>query len=148
MVGIVAALLFGSTGMARQYYEYATEVPEGYARISYAELQPPEGERTDMVPSDAMALDGKKVFIKGYVYPGQKMQGITQFLLVRDQGTCCFGGNPKITDRIQVALGDPHGFAFSNGVFKVAGTFHVTPPSRAVDAGGAVFYHLDEAMLR
>jgi hypothetical protein len=147
-LGIVFAMLFGSAGIARQCYEYTTELPPGFSRVSYSELQPQEGDLPNTIPPDAMALDGKKVFIKGYVYPGQRMQGITQFLLVRDQGSCCFGGNPKLTDRIQVALSDPHGFTFSNGVFKVAGVFHVTPPSRAIDAGGTVFYHLDEAMLR
>lgn len=146
--GIGFAALLGSAGMARQYYDYATELPPGFARISYSELQPQEGDAPNSVPPDAMALDGKKVFIKGYVYPGQRMQGITQFLLVRDQGSCCFGGNPKLTDRIQVSITDPHGFTFSNGLFKVAGVFHVTPPTKAIDAGGAVYYHLDEAMLR
>jgi hypothetical protein len=148
ILGIALALVFGAAGLARQSYEYATELPPGFARISYSELQPQEGERPDTVPPDAMSLDGKKVLIKGYVYPGQRMQGITEFLLVRDQGSCCFGGNPKITDRIQVSLSDKQGFTFGNGVFKVAGVFHVTPPTRAIDAGGAVFYHLDEAMLR
>ena len=45
-------------------------------------------------------------------------QGITQFLLVRDQGTCCFGGNPKVTDRILVQLSDKEGFAFRSSYSK------------------------------
>ena len=102
MAGIVLAVIFWGVGAGRQFYIYATEVPEGYERISYADLQPQPDEPPDRVPPDAKALDGKKVFIKGYVYPGQRQYGITQFLLVRDQGSCCFGGNPKVTDRILV----------------------------------------------
>ena len=88
------------------------------------------------------------MFIKGYVYPGQRQYGITQFLLVRDQGSCCFGGNPKVTDRILVKLSDQEGLAFSSKLFKLAGTFHVTDPRDAPDAKGVVFYHLDDAQLR
>jgi hypothetical protein len=47
-----------------------------------------------------------------------------------------------------VKLSSTEGCDFSNGLFKVAGTFRISPPERAVDATGAVFYHLDEAMLR
>ena len=129
-------------------YIYATEVPEGFERIDYSVLQPLPDEPPDRVPPDAKSLDGKKVFIKGYVYPGQRQYGITQFLLVRDQGSCCFGGNPKVTDRVLVQLSDPEGLAFSSKLFKLAGTFHVTDPRDAPDAKGVVFYHLEDAELR
>ncbi len=84
------------------------------------------------IPSSAMALEGKKVFIKGYVYPGREMEGIKTFLLVRDQGDCCFGGNPKITDRIQVTLVDPLRLTYKPRLHKLAGVFHVRPTT-AVD---------------
>jgi len=149
VIGLLLATVLWIGGGTWQYYVFANEVPDpDTIRISYAELQPQEGDRLGEVPFDAKALDGKKILIKGYVYPGTRQYGITQFLLVRDQGSCCFGGNPKITDRIEVSLADPSGFTFSNGLFKVAGVFHVTQSDRAIDAGGKVFYRLDEAMLR
>jgi hypothetical protein len=123
-------------------------VPEGFERIDYSVLQPLPDDPPNKVPPDALGLDGKKVFIKGYVYPGQRQYGITQFLLVRDQGSCCFGGNPKVTDRILVRLSDSQALTFSSKLFKLAGTFHVTKPSDAPDAKGTVFYNLDEAELR
>ena len=88
-------------------YDYLTEVPDGYERISYADLQPDPAQAGQVVPPSALELEGKKIFIKGYIYPGREKDGIRQFLLVRDQGDCCFGGNPKITDRIQVTLVEP-----------------------------------------
>jgi hypothetical protein len=149
VIGLVLAAVLWIGGGTWQYYVFANELPDpSTIRISYAELQPQEGDRPGEVPEDAKALDGKKVLIRGYVYPGTRQSGITQFLLVRDQGSCCFGGNPKITDRIEVSLTDSSGFTFSQGQFKVAGVFHVMPSSQAIDAGGKVFYRLDEAMLR
>ncbi len=148
IAGTVLAVLFWAGGFARLGYIYATEVPEGYERIDYSILQPLPDEPPDRIPPDAKSLDGKKVFIKGYVYPGQRQYGITQFLLVRDQGSCCFGGNPKLTDRILVQLADPAGVAFSSKLFKLAGTFHVTDPHDAPDAKGVVFYHMDDAQVR
>jgi hypothetical protein len=145
--GIVIAALFWLGGFGYLTYKRAAEVPTGYAPIDYSLLQPGPNDPPNFIPPEAKALEGKKVFIKGYVYPGLRSEGITQFLLVRDNGTCCFGGNPKITDRIQVQLSDQKGFNYTRSVFPIAGIFHVTPPSQAVDANGIVFYHLDEAIL-
>jgi hypothetical protein len=147
IAGIVLGILFWLGGFGRLGYIHATEVPSGYERVDYSRLQPQPDDPPNAIPPEAKELDGKKIFIKGYIYPGLRKDGITQFLLVRDQGTCCFGGNPKITDRIQVALSDSKGFAFTSSLFKIAGKFRITQPRQAIDAKGIVFYHLDEAIL-
>jgi hypothetical protein len=147
VVGLILGFVSFAAGQAWLWNIYINELPEGYSRVSYAELQPQKGDSPNKIPEEALALNGKKVLIKGYVYPGNLKEGITQFLLVRDQGDCCFGGNPKVTDRINVRLTDRTGFNFHSGLFKVAGTFHITP-SKAIDADGAVFYHLEGAQLR
>jgi hypothetical protein len=87
------------------------------------------------------------VLIKGYMYPGKQTQGIRQFLLVRDQGDCCFGGNPKITDRVLVQLAVPAGIDFTPRMVKIAGRFQVRPAG-APEIGGGVLYHLEDARLR
>ena len=145
---ILSAILLVVSGSFAAYV-YATEVPEGYERIFYSQLQPEEGKIGQEIPPLAEAIDGKKVFIKGYVFPGKQRQGIKTFLLVRDKGDCCFGGNPKLTDRIQVTLADPERLRFDPYLHKVAGTFRlVKDPSEAVDASGEVYYHLDDGQLR
>jgi hypothetical protein len=138
------ALAGGLTSLAR---EYAAELPEGFERLGYDILQPAEGAPAASVPDAARALDGKNVLLKGYIYPGKQQQGLVQFLLVRDQGDCCFGGNPKITDRVLVQLADPGGIEFSPRLTKVAGRFRVQPMGSAELAGG-VLYHLDDAFVR
>ena len=142
-IGIVLALFSFVGGLTMAAYIYATEVPEGYTRISYVDLQPLEGATNQVIPPLAQELDGKKIFIKGYVYPGSKSNGIKEFLLVRDKGDCCFGGKPKLTDCIQVKLKGNLLLTRNLRVNKVAGVFHVRPAEGAVDSGGAVIYHLD-----
>ncbi len=145
-IGCSAVLLAASAVFA--VYVYMTEVPAGYTRISYRQLQPEDGVADQVYPPLAEQLNGKKVFIKGFVFPGPQKQGIQTFLLVRDKGSCCFGGNPKITDRIQVTLANQR-LKFNSGTFKVAGIFRLEQkPKKAIDAGGACFYYLDDSVLR
>ena len=77
------------------------------------------------------------------MYPGRQKDGIREFLLVRDQGECCFGGNPKITDRIQVSLENPLTLTYESRLHKVGGTFHVEVAPKTIDgAKGGIYYHL------
>ncbi len=119
-LSLSAACLVG--GEALSAYLTAVEVPPGAVRISYEELQPKEGES---LASTAQALDGKKVFIKGYVYPTDQMTGIKSFLLCRDKGQCCFGGQPKPTDTIQVSLEGDLALNYDQNLHAVAGVFRV-----------------------
>jgi hypothetical protein len=149
LAGIALSLLFLIVGATRLSYVYATEVPEGYERLSYELLQPDPEVTGQILPPSAHELVGRKVFVKGYVYPPSNPQYVKSFLLVRDEGSCCFGGNPKITDRIQVTLRDRTDLGRASGVYKVAGVFRIEVQQKAVDADiGGVFYHLDEAVLR
>jgi len=81
------------------------------------------------------------------MYPGSRQHGITEFVLCRDQGDCCFGGQPKITDRVIVRLADPEGIDFTPRLVKIAGRFRVEPAG-APELGGGVLYHLDGASAR
>ena len=144
-VGLLLSFSFLVAGWSSLAYDYATEVPEGYSRISYSELQPPKGARANQIPRSARDLNEQQVFIKGYVFPDSKTEGITSFLLVRDQGDCCFGGNPKITDRIMVTLKPGLSIDFDSRLFKLGGIFRVHP---ADAAKGKVLYTLDADYLR
>jgi hypothetical protein len=127
---------------------YAAELPPGFERISYGPLQPEDGMAPGTIPASALALHGQDVLLKGYMYPGKQQSGIRQFLLVRDQGDCCFGGNPKITDRVLVQLRDGDGITFSPRQRKIAGRFLVKPTGGIGDVDGGVLYHLEDAFVR
>ena len=101
---------------------YATEVPEGYQRVSFSELQPmPQHPELPVSPT-ALEMNHKKVFIKGYIYPDGQQANIKRFVLVPDMGTCCFGGQPKLTHMLEVTLTDPDRVKYSLKKRKLAGT--------------------------
>jgi len=147
----VAAMVVGLAsllgGLSYLSMVYASELPRGFERLDYATLQPVEGDLPGTVPEAALAMAGRNVLLKGYMYPGKQQHGIVQFLLVRDQGDCCFGGNPRITDRVLVQLSDARGIPFSPRLTKIAGRFAVRPMANdAIDGG--VLYHLEAAGVR
>ncbi len=148
-VGLALSLVFGIIGPGWLGYVYATEVPPGYERVPFALLQPDETQPGQVVPPAALELEGKKVFIKGYVYPGNRTDGIQEFLLVRDQGDCCFGGNPKITERILVKLDEPLRLTYKPRLHRLGGVFHVEARDTAIDnAAGGLLYHLQADYLQ
>jgi hypothetical protein len=138
LCGLVAV---GST--AKHVHEYLTEVSDGYSRISFADLQPEPG-RPEPIPPQAIDLHGKPVFIKGYMHPGVASSGkVNHFILVPDMGTCCFGGQPKGTDMIEVVIpDDAYRIAYAPRRIKLEGTFAVTP--RPTESLGLtdVWYHM------
>jgi hypothetical protein len=144
---IAAGILLFATGLWYQATVYARELPPGFERLNYAALQPGEGEPANVIPGSAVKMNGRDVLLKGYMYPGKQQRGIRQFLLVRDQGDCCFGGNPKITDRVLVQIADKGGIEYTARLRKIAGRFAIRPAGTA-DVEGGVFYHLENAVVR
>jgi hypothetical protein len=144
--GLALSVIFWGGGWAWLSFEYATEVPAGYERLTFAELQPDPASPEQLIPPEASAFDGKKVFMKGFVLPGRQTSGITEFLLVWNSGDCCFGGNPPLTHMVAVTLLEPLRMTYSTKQRKVAGTFHVDPGAAA--EGHSVVYKLDAEYLQ
>jgi len=142
--GLGFSVLALGAGFCINAYQAAIEVPKGCRPISYEPLQPKPGEQ---IPATAQALHGQKIFIKGYMYPSSQSTGIREFVLCRDNGTCCFGGQPKLTDMIEVKLKEPLALDFHSGLRHVAGTFRVEP-NNSPGALGSVLYHLDADYAR
>ena len=147
LVGTLFSAIFLTMGWSRFAYEYATEVPPGARRISYAQLQPREESPKEIPPASAKELDGQQVFITGYVYPTSQRNGLQHFVLCRDNGTCCFGGQPKLTDMIEVTLRPPLKLDYSPRLHKLAGVFHVNTVQSS-DGLGSVLYQLEADYLQ
>ncbi|MBS0264015.1 MAG: DUF3299 domain-containing protein [Planctomycetes bacterium] len=117
-------------------YDYITELPEGYLRVSFSELAkatPPtvaENGEPQIAPEVA-ALDGKQIYVKGYMYPTKQLQGLTEFVLVKDTGQCCFGGQPKLTDMIVVKFEDLTVNHREQQLVGVGGVFRALAPTRS-----------------
>lgn len=59
----------------------------------------------DVIPPEIKAYDGKRVVVNGYVLPLRTRGGVvTEFLLMRDQGTCCFGARAQINHFMRVSF--------------------------------------------
>jgi hypothetical protein len=128
----------------------ATEVPEGYQRISFADLQPDPQKGEFGLPQKAFDLAGKPIFIKGYIHPGvQSMGKVDSFVLVPDMGTCCFGGQPKPTDMVRVKImGDAPKVRWSTRTVRLAGKFAVSlRPTQAGELSD-IYYHLEASYVK
>jgi hypothetical protein len=143
-IGLLGGVVLLVVGVSVSSYTYATEVPDGYARVGFWELQPdPEHPELPISPK-AIELSGKQIFIKGYMHPGVASMGrVDHFILVNDFGTCCFGGQPKPTHMIEVFVPDgAQRVAYSTRRLKIAGTFVVTDrPMQSLGLNG-VWFHL------
>lgn len=143
VLGLCLSAAFLVLGGSTATYIYATEVPDGHTRISYSMLRPDGRElaRGRAVPDDIQALDGKAVFIKGYMRPSSQAYGLDEFLLVRDNNECCFGAIDKVKyfDRVQVQLTDGMRADYRRGVVRVAGVLRVVASHARRGPGYAVF---------
>lgn len=131
--------------MPYHFYVQATEVPEGYQRISFAELQPDPEKGEYGIPQRAVELTGKRIFIKGYIHPGVASAGkVDQFILVKDFGTCCFGGQPEPTHMVEVKItGNASRIPYSQRIVRLAGTFALAPRQGETLGVQNVLYRLE-----
>ncbi|MBN8625292.1 MAG: DUF3299 domain-containing protein [Planctomycetes bacterium] len=137
--------LIGSSAYA--IVTHQLEVPEGYERISYGLLKNPDDNMQHVAPPAALELDGKRVFIKGYMFPPAHETGVTKFVLCRDNGDCCFGGQPPPCDMIFVDLQEGLDTTYNRRLRHVAGTFRVAKNDKN-DVGKQVLYRLDADYIK
>ncbi len=107
-LGLVLSICSFGLGSAKMSYAYKHEVPEGYQRVNFPKDVAEKqfvflGNRRKLHP-DVAAIVGKKVYLKGFMYATQATEGLRQFILLKDNGECCFGGKPKSHDYIIVTL--------------------------------------------
>ena len=127
---------------------FKSEGPEGACRVSYDDIDLLKVLNMDPVPPNVgtlmpgwlKGLEGRRIRIRGFMYPTFQQTGVHAFGLARDNQICCFGGNPKIYDLFDVFLRDGITTAYiPNRPFDVVGVFHIRPEA---DAGK--LYHLYE----
>jgi len=142
LIGAVLSGLLLVGGTSRHAYVYATEVPEGYQRVSFYDFQQPQ-TAPDVPTARALEFDGQNIFIKGYIHPSSGSGLLRRFILVPDLGTCCFGGQPRSTDMIEVTL--TKGQKVRSGLTKrkLAGKFTINPyAQKTPDFDNQIFYQL------
>jgi hypothetical protein len=144
-LGLFLSLIFMVGGVAFGGYKYVTEVPDGYDRISFNEMKPDELQARGgiAVPPEIMALNGKKVFIKGYVRPGSSpvRTNIDRFLLVRDNNQCCFGDLSKVKyyDQMVVQITKGRRVDDNLNILSMGGILEVHPENLGAGPDATVF---------
>ena len=107
-IGLGLSVLCFFAGVALNWHNYATEVPEGFQRVHFPSDISKKGFVIEngmrKLHPDVAKLEGKKVFLKGFMYNTMKTTGLEEFLLLKDNGKCCFGGDPSQTDMIWIEM--------------------------------------------
>ena len=122
-------------GVATHAYLYINELPEGHLRVHFGSDISRKGfvfdqENGARFHEDVAALDGQRIFIKGFMYPDKDTQNLPTFLLVKDSGDCCFGGDPAATDMITVLMEEGRRVDFTNRKVQIAGVLRLKDPNQ------------------
>ncbi|MEZ6045489.1 MAG: hypothetical protein R3C11_07885 [Planctomycetaceae bacterium] len=134
LYGSAACFVFGITSHA---YAYATEVPEGHLRVHFSndisrkQFAADAAGRRIIPPEVADNLVDQKVFLKGYMWNTNMGQGLKSFILLKDNGKCCFGGDPAPYDNMEVKMQDGLTVDYRQGLVSVAGTLRAYPDAPA-----------------
>lgn len=133
MATVCAIILLATTVASAGFhaYNFATELPEGYQRVNFPMDISSKGfvniDGQSKPHPDVEKLAGQPIFTKGFMYPTKQTKGLTSFLLCKDSGDCCFGGQPKQSDMIFVQLAEGQTADFRQGLVAVAGQFEAKP---------------------
>ncbi len=148
VVGFIANALLLVGGLIGHVYIYMTEVPAGYERVQFYELQQ-DPALPDMPTEKSIAIDGADIFLKGYIHPSSGSGVLRQFIMVPDLGTCCFGGQPRSSDMIEVTLTGGQTIKAGMTKIKLAGKFTVNrAPQIVTDFENSVFYRMRVDQIR
>ncbi len=115
-------------------HAFSKTSPGNVLRVSYDDIdllkvmnmEPVTPNAPELMPQWLKDLDGKRIRIRGFMYPPFQQTGIEAFYLARDNQICCFGKNPKIYDLFPVVMRDGVTSDYIlNRPFDVVGVFHI-----------------------
>ena len=95
-----------------------------------------------MLTKKITEYDGQKIKIRGYILPSFKQDGLTQFVLVRDNLECCFGPGAALYDCVMVEMQAGKSASYSVRPVTVEGGFKITE-WKDYDGVIRAIYHLD-----
>ena len=91
-------------------------------------MEPVPADAPDHFPEWLRQLDGKRIRLRGFMFPAFVPTGIKTFGFARDNGICCFVKQPKVYDMIEVRMAEGKTTDYIDGrPFDVEGTFRIDP---------------------
>jgi hypothetical protein len=77
--------------------------PPAFDPAANPSAKPPTGE--EQIPTEVKSWNGKKAMIVGYMVPVKMEKGlVTEFLLMRNTMSCCFGAVPNMNEWVIVKM--------------------------------------------
>ena len=132
---------------------FRKEAQTGALRVSFDDLdllkvlnmEPVTDNAKELMPDWLLGLDGKKIRLRGFMYPTYDTEGIEKFVLARDNQICCFGRDPKVYDLVQVTMkaGKTTNYIPAVRAFDVVGIFQINMMSEEGKPYG--LYFIDQA---
>ncbi|MDZ4782716.1 MAG: DUF3299 domain-containing protein [Planctomycetia bacterium] len=103
--------------------------------------------RRSLVTEEIEKLDGKRIKIRGFMLPSFQQEGITQFVLVRDNLECCFGPGAMLFDCLIVDMNEGKSATYSIRPVTVEGIFTI---EELADEDGMTLaiYHLQAVQVK
>ena len=143
-ISIVASALLAVSSTCWRTYSYFTSAPPGYVIVPFDSMGlTKDGEIDEKI----LELDGRKVYIEGFMYPTKQHAGIENFTLVRTVGHCQYcspGQNPA--DMIAVQMERGHSVKYrANKSVAVGGVLSVDPNWR--NEQGAIPYSIKASVF-
>ncbi|MBS0210644.1 MAG: DUF3299 domain-containing protein [Planctomycetes bacterium] len=99
--------------------------------------------KREMITPEIEKLVGRRVKIRGYMLPTMTQDGITQFILVRDNMECCFGPGAALYDCMTVEMKGGKSTSYSLRPIAVEGMFQIRELLDPVDGVVRAVFHLD-----
>jgi len=135
-------------------HAFSKTSPGNVLRVSYDDIdllkvmnmEPVTPNAPELMPQWLKDLDGKRIRIRGFMYPPFQQTGNEFFQLARDNQICCFGKNPKIYDLFPVVMREGITADYIlNRPFDVVGVFHIK--AETLDDELQRIYLIDDAIV-
>ncbi len=148
VAGLLLSLGLWAVGAGCYVYGQYRDVPHGYKLISFDDLQPDPDVSGEVIPPAVLELNDKKVFIRGYMYPGRQYTRIKQFILVPTIEHCNFCSRSlKSTEVIRIKLVGDLMTDYENHMAGFGGTLRIDQEQASRPFGG-VLYQIDADEVR
>jgi len=115
---------------------FKVEGPEEAIRVTYEDLdllrvlnmEPVTDEAVTLMPDWLKALKGRRIRLRGYMFPPYNETGLTTFGFTRDNNILSFGRSPKVYEAFNVILRKGVTTDYIQArPFDVVGVFHFRP---------------------
>lgn len=143
--GLIACAVLAVATTGWRVYAYNVAAPPGYEIVEFDSMGLDKDGR---VPENIVALNGRKIYLTGYMYPTKKHAGIENFTLVRALGHCKYcspGTNPADMIAVSMERGQTVKYR-ANKAVSVGGVFYVDPDFK--EKTGATPYSMKASVFR